>query len=329
MASRRRQRANTAEIGSDGHGDARKDRRIAMRLDRYRVAASGTGNAAHIDTRRAANSQAAAGLMAGDAHAQPLRLDLALVARRQVVTRTKAQTLIRSGHVLVNGQTVFKPAVLVENGDELRVDKGEDYVSRGAYKLVGAFEAFASFGLPSAQGLQCLDIGASTGGFCDVLLRQAAARVIALDVGHGQLDARIADDPRIVEMSGVNIREVMPGDLPFAPQLVVTDVSFVSLTYVIPVIARLVDPGAHVLLLVKPQFEVGKGRLGKNGVVADPALREQALDTVMDCAREYGFEIRAHAFSPIEGSAGNIEYLLYARASSAFLSRGDLSLPMA
>ncbi len=240
------------------------------------------------------------------------RLDLSLVERGLVTTRSKAQSLIRAGHVLVNGEAVRKSSTPVGIDDNLSVDKGEDYVSRGAYKLVGAFEAFSSVGLPSAQGLQCLDIGASTGGFCDVLLRRGASSVIALDVGHGQLDARIAADPRIIEMSGVNIREVMPGDLPYEPHMVVTDVSFVSLTYVIPVVARLAAPGAQAVLLVKPQFEVGKGRLGKNGVVEDPELREQALRTVMDCAQEYGFEVRGHCVSPIAGGSGNIEYLLYA-----------------
>ncbi|MCI2185280.1 TlyA family RNA methyltransferase [Bifidobacterium tibiigranuli] len=249
--------------------------------------------------------------------AQTCRLDVALVECGLVTTRSKAQTLIRSGHVLVNGAAARKASEPVHSGDNLRVDKGEDYASRGAYKLVGAFEAFASVGLPSPQGLRCLDIGASTGGFCDVLLRRGADKVIALDVGHGQLDPRIAADPRIIEMSGVNIREVMPGDLPFAPHMVVTDVSFVSLTYVIPVIARLAAPGAHAVLLVKPQFEVGKGRLGKNGVVEDPALREQALRTVIGCAQEHGFEVCGHCVSPIAGGAGNIEYLLYACLRSA------------
>ncbi|MCH4209220.1 TlyA family RNA methyltransferase [Bifidobacterium sp.] len=258
---------------------------------------------------------------AGNAAAQPLRLDLALVARGLIRTRTKAQALIREGHVLVNGVMAHKASAPVGAGDALRVDKGEDYVSRGAYKLVGAFHAFASSGLPSPRGLHCLDIGASTGGFCDVLLRRGADKVIALDVGHGQLDARIAADPRIIEMSGVNIRDVLPDDLPVAPQLIVADVSFVSLTYVIPVIAQLAAPGAHVVLLVKPQFEVGKGRLGKNGVVEDPVLRERALHTVMDCARMQGFDIRSHCVSPIEGSAGNIEYLLYACLSRNAPSR--------
>lgn len=143
---------------------------------------------------------------------------------------------------------------------------------------------------PSPRGLRCLDIGASTGGFCDVLLRRGAAQVIALDVGHGQLDSRIARDPRVIEMSGVNIRDVTAANLPYRPDMIVSDVSFISLTYVIPVIARIAAPGASVVLLVKPQFEVGKGNLGKGGIVEDRHLRDQALETVVDCANQHGLD---------------------------------------
>ena len=148
-----------------------------------------------------------------------------------------------------------------------------------------------------------------------MLLRRGAHRVVALDVGHGQLDPRIAADPRIIEMSGVNIRDVRDGDLPYRPRMVVSDVSFISLTYVIPVIARIADPGAHIVLLVKPQFEVGKGHLGKGGIVEDPVLRERALSAVAACADECGLDVVATAPSPIEGTHGNTEHLLYARAA--------------
>lgn len=135
-------------------------------------------------------------------------------------------------------------------------------------------------------------------------------------MGHGQLDARIASDPRIIEMSGVNIRDVDPTDLPFAPQMVVSDVSFISLTYVLPVVARIAAPGAAAVMLVKPQFEVGRQGLGKHGIVTDPQLRTRALDGVVHCARECGLDVVATAVSPIEGTHGNIEYLMYARARS-------------
>ena len=204
-----------------------------------------------------------------------VRLDIALVERGVTDSRSKAQRLIESGKVRVNGTVASKASLKVTAADTLDADLGDDYVSRGAYKLVGAFDMFSQTGLRSAEGLDCLDIGASTGGFCDVLLRRGAAHVIALDVGHGQLDPRIAGNERIIEMSGVNIR---------------------------------------VVLLVKPQFEVGKGNLGKNGIVESETLRKQALDTVTACAKANGLDVRATAVSPIEGTHGNIEYLLYAVA---------------
>ena len=205
--------------------------------------------------------------------ATPLdRLDMMLVASGLVESRAKAQRLIKAGHVRVDGETITKPSFMVKAGhSELAVDKGDDYVSRGAYKLLGAFETFAGNGLTGPEGLECLDIGASTGGFTDVLLRGGAAKVVALDVGHGQLDPRIANDEHVIEMSGVNIREVEADDLPYRPVMIVSDVSFISLTYVIPVIARIAAPGAQIVLLVKPQFEVGRAGLGKNGIVEDPA----------------------------------------------------------
>ena len=238
-----------------------------------------------------------------------------LVAAGLVESRAKAQRLIKAGHVRVDGETITKPSFMVKAGHgELAVDKGDDYVSRGAYKLLGAFKAFADDGLTGPQGLQCLDIGASTGGFTDVLLRGGADKVVALDVGHGQLDPRIAKDGRVIEMSGVNIREVEADDLPFRPAMIVSDVSFISLTYVIPVIVRIAAPGAQIVLLVKPQFEVGREGLGRHGIVEDPALREQALRDVVACAEQHGLTVVDTADSPIAGAHGNAEYLLYAVA---------------
>ncbi len=244
------------------------------------------------------------------------RLDTLLVAQGLVDSRSKAQRLIKSGNVTVNGVAATKTSQRVTSTDHIVVNKGDDYVSRGAYKLIGAFTAFADHGLPEPHNRDCLDIGASTGGFCDVLLRRGAAHVIALDVGHNQLDPRIAHNPRIIDMSGVNIRDVTDADLPYRPTMIVSDVSFISLTYVIPVIARIAAPDAHIVLLVKPQFEVGKGYLGKGGVVTDPELRQKALANVMDCAHEHGLTVVATAPSPVEGTHGNHEYLLYARCDS-------------
>ena len=240
---------------------------------------------------------------------QVVRLDVALLERGLTDSRSKAQRLIADGKVSVNGVAVTKASAKVGSDDVIAADS---YVSRGAYKLVGAFERFADVGLRSVQGLRCLDIGASTGGFCDVLLRNDAAQVIALDVGHGQLDPKIAHDDRIIEMSGVNIRDVYAEDLPYRPEMIVSDVSFISLTYVIPVIARIAAPQAQIVLLVKPQFEVGKGNLGKNGIVESQELRERALKDIVACAESNGLDVRATTVSPIEGTHGNIEYLLYA-----------------
>ena len=241
------------------------------------------------------------------------RIDVLLVERGLVPSRSKAQRLLKDGSVRVDGVVVRKPSVQVDASADIVVDKGDDYVSRGAYKLVGAFERFRDDGLPEPADMRCLDIGASTGGFTEVLLRRGAGQVIALDVGHGQLDPRIANDARVVEMSGVNIRDVESDDLPFRPQMIVSDVSFISLTYVMPVIARIGQPGAHVVLLVKPQFEMGdRASLGRNGVVDDPAARRAALDRVMRCAKECGLRVLATADSPIAGTHGNHEYLLYA-----------------
>lgn len=243
-----------------------------------------------------------------------IRLDLAMLDRNLSDSRSKAQRLIADSKVSVNGVIVTKASAKVTQSDVIAADQGDGYVSRGAYKLVGAFDLFAQHGLRSANGLRCLDIGASTGGFCDVLLRGGADRVIALDVGHGQLDPRIANNGRIIEMSGVNIRDVQTDDLPYLPEMIVSDVSFISLTYVIPVIARIAARGAQIVLLVKPQFEVGKGNLGKNGIVESEALRQQALETVVACAESNGLHVRATGQSPIEGTHGNVEYLLYAVA---------------
>ncbi len=247
------------------------------------------------------------------ASAAPVRLDIAIVDRGLAPTRTKSSRLIKAGHVTVNGKVQTKPSFAVRPNDAIDVDLGDDYVSRGAYKLVGAFEVFKDHGLPEPVGMSCLDIGASTGGFTQVLLRRGAARVIALDVGHGQLDQRIEADPRVTDMSGVNIRDVTGDDLPWSPDMIVSDVSFISLTYVIPVIARISRPGTHVVLLVKPQFEVGRGNLSKNGVVDNPQLREQALLRVSECAQNHAMTVCGTAVSPIEGTFGNVEYLLYLR----------------
>lgn len=242
---------------------------------------------------------------------EPGRLDRVIQDLGLADSRSRAQRLIQDGSVRLSGTVCTKPSTKVKTGDLIEVDKGPDYASRGAYKLAGAFEAFEPMGLPGPEGRHCLDIGASTGGFTDLLLRRGASRVVALDVGQDQLIDRIARDSRVLEMNGVNIRNVGPDDLLYRPDYVVSDVSFISLTYVIPVLPALIAPDTHCILLIKPQFEVGRTLLGHHGVVTEEDRRVQAVERVTRCAEESGFEVRGRIPSPITGAHGNIEYLLW------------------
>ncbi|WP_427897922.1 TlyA family RNA methyltransferase [Gardnerella pickettii] len=250
------------------------------------------------------------------------RLDCALVNRSLVKSRTTSQRLIKSGVVKVDNRIVKKSSFLVKKSQKISLDESKEenscvkYVSRGALKLEGAFRLFENLGLKVDSNTKALDIGASTGGFCDYLLQNGVNSVIALDVGHGQLHTKIASNPRVIEMSGVNIRNVYAEDLPYKPNLIVSDVSFISLSFVIPVIARIAQNNANIVLLVKPQFEVGKGNLGKRGIVTDKNLRLKALENVKECAKNNCLSVIATRESPIEGTHGNVEYLLYARFNS-------------
>ncbi|MFU0573722.1 TlyA family RNA methyltransferase [Gardnerella sp. DNF01192] len=247
------------------------------------------------------------------------RLDCALVNRGLAESRTTAQRLIRAGVVNVDNRNITKSSFLVNDSHTITIDESKNtqscirYVSRGALKLEGAFEAFSKNGLTTSKSTKALDIGASTGGFCDVLLQRGVNSVIALDVGHGQLHPKIANNSHVIEMSGVNIRDVYEENLPYKPNLIVSDVSFISLTLVIPVISRIAQLHADIVLLVKPQFEVGKGNLGKGGIVTDETLRIKALETIKSCANQNGLKVISSCESPIEGTHGNTEYLLYAR----------------
>ena len=245
--------------------------------------------------------------------ATPLdRLDMMLVASGLVESRAKAQRLIKAGHVRVDGETITKPSFMVKAGhSELAVDKGDDYVSRGAYKLLGAFETFAGNGLTGPEGLECLDIGASTGGFTDVLLRGGAAKVVALDVGHGQLDWKLRNDPRVVCMERTNIRYVVTEDIEERPSFVSIDVSFISLTKVLLPVRNLMEENGEIAALIKPQFEAGREKVGKKGVVRDPAVHKEVIEMVISYAKSISFGVRHLEFSPIKGPEGNIEYLVH------------------
>jgi 23S rRNA (cytidine1920-2'-O)/16S rRNA (cytidine1409-2'-O)-methyltransferase len=237
------------------------------------------------------------------------RLDELVVARGLADTRTKAQALILAGRVLVNDAPADKPGTRVAEDATLRL-RGETkrFVSRGGEKLAGAL---ADLGV-DVTGKRCLDVGASTGGFSDCLLQHGAAHVIALDVGYGQLDARLRSDPRVRVVERVNAREMSAAQVPdgAALELVVVDVSFISATLVLPRIAELA-PGAELLVMVKPQFEVGRERVGKGGVVRDDADRAAAVARVREAAAALGYVARGEAESRLPGPAGNREVFLW------------------
>ncbi len=240
------------------------------------------------------------------------RIDLLLVERGLAESRTKAQALVMAGAVVVGEARVDKPGALVDPGLPIRLKEDaapRRWVSRGALKLEGALEAFPI----DPRGRVCADLGASTGGFTDVLLQRGAARVYAVDVGYGQLHPRLRGDPRVVVRERENARALTAASLGERVSLVVGDLSFISLRLVLPAVKAILAPGGEAVLLVKPQFEVGKGEVGKGGVVRDEAKRRAALEGIVAVAAALGFEVLGHAESPIEGPAGNREWLLALR----------------
>lgn len=235
------------------------------------------------------------------------RLDRLLVERGLAESREKAQALIMAGEVLVNGQKGAKPGQAVAEDAAIEVLARPPYVSRGGYKLAAALDGFGV----SVEGLVCLDIGSSTGGFTDVLLQRGAARVHAVDVGAGQLDWKLRNDPRVVVHEGVNARELTFDEIGEHAALAVMDVSFISATLVAPAVAPLLLPDGKMIVLVKPQFEVGRGQVGKGGIVRDPELHRAACARVSAAMEALGFRTRLME-SPILGAEGNKEFLLYA-----------------
>ncbi|GLW08378.1 TlyA family rRNA (cytidine-2'-O)-methyltransferase [Microtetraspora sp. NBRC 13810] len=241
------------------------------------------------------------------------RLDSELVRRGLARSREQAGTLIETGRVSVGGRVAAKAATQVDTASAIVVaesEAGPDYVSRGAHKLLGALTAFGPRGL-AVQGRRCLDAGASTGGFTDVLLRAGAAHVVAVDVGYGQLAWSLRTDERVTVMERVNVRDLAPGDVGEPPTLVVGDLSFISLRLVLPALAACAAPAADFVMLVKPQFEVGKEKVGAGGVVRDPGLRAGAVRESAAAARALGLDVRGVTASPLPGPSGNVEYLLW------------------
>jgi 23S rRNA (cytidine1920-2'-O)/16S rRNA (cytidine1409-2'-O)-methyltransferase len=239
------------------------------------------------------------------------RLDLLLVERGLAESRGKAQRLVLAGAVLVDDTPATKPGHEFSVDCVLRVRQPERFVGRGGIKLEAAFDHFPGL---SAAGKICIDVGASTGGFTDCLLQHGAAKVYAVDVGKSQLHARLAADPRVIVMDGCNARHLQPGDIPEAPDLAVTDVSFISLRLILPALDRLLRPGGETVALIKPQFEAGREEVGKGGVVRDPAIRQQVVERIRDFGiQTLGWRWLDFCQSPIQGPAGNVEFLSYWR----------------
>ena len=244
-----------------------------------------------------------------------VRLDQLLVQRGHAASRERARALIIAGHVTVPGTTVApKPGQLVREDADIQVRQADHpYVGRGALKLLHALETFGI----AVEGREALDIGASTGGFTDVLLRRGATHVVALDVGHNQMDWRLRSDPRVSCLERINARHLVPADLPEGHRtfdVVTADVSFISLRYILPVVPPLLRAGADLVTLVKPQFEAGRDEVGKHGIVRDEGVRARVLAEVVAAAAAVGLDVQAHVASPIEGMEGNREWLAHFRS---------------
>jgi len=252
------------------------------------------------------------------------RLDVALVARGLVESREKAQALIVSGTVFVAGQRADKASLKVGDGDAVTVRAPQNpFVSRGGLKLKKALEAFSV----DARDTVAADIGASTGGFTDVLLRAGAKKVYAVDVGYGQLDWRLRNDPRVVVMERTNARLLKEADFPERPSLCVMDVSFISIRLILPALAPIVGESGRFVTLVKPQFEAGRERVGKKGVVREEGVHLQVLGELHAFVEGMGWRVSAADFSPVTGPEGNIEFLFYlthALHTSSFLGPQEL-----
>ena len=238
--------------------------------------------------------------------AKKKRLDVIVTERELAPSRARAQSLILAGKVKVAGVVETKAGTQVQADVDIEIAVPDHpYVSRGALKLVAALDAFDV----NPAGLDCLDVGASTGGFTDVMLERGARRVIALDVGRGQLDWRLRTDPRVEVMEGVNARHLQTTALPFAAGLVTVDVSFISLTLVVPALIPQLSTGGWLVCLVKPQFEAGRNQVGKGGIVRDEAIRRQVIDGTIEKLKNLGLELVGSIPSPIKGQKGNLEEL--------------------
>lgn len=253
------------------------------------------------------------------------RLDQHLIAQGHLPSRESASEAIRAGEVLVNGRALTKPGYQVKPTDAVTyLGQGRRYVSRGAVKLLGAMATWSI----AVDGGKCIDVGASTGGFTQVLLEAGAASVAAVDVGHDQLDPLLQSDPRVTEYSGVNFRDLTAYPELAEFDLLTMDVSFISICLLAPSVRQVLKPGGRAVILIKPQFEAGRGALNKAGVLKDPRRHEEVLGRCLDCYLSAGFGLDGLRHSPITGPDGNIEYLMVltrSDSSAAGSDRPDLS----
>ena len=247
--------------------------------------------------------------------ARRIRLDAELVRRGLARSREQAASLVEAGRVEVRGQVAHKVAAMVDPADPVRVveSEGEEYVSRGGHKLAGALDTFMPRGLAVA-GRRCLDAGASTGGFTDVLLRRGAGHVVAVDVGYGQIAWKLRTDERVTVVERTNVRTLTPSQIDGLVELTVADLSFISLRLVLPALATCTD--GDLVLMVKPQFEVGKERVGSGGVVRDPDLRSEAVLDVAAAGWDLGLGVLGVCASPLPGPSGNVEFFLWFRSGA-------------
>src|SRR4051812_12216199 len=243
------------------------------------------------------------------------RIDKLLVERGLVESRTRAQALVMAGAVLVDEQRVTKPSDLIELTSSIRIKRADDpasrYVGRGGVKLEAALRAFSV----SVEGLLCLDVGSSTGGFTDCLLQHGARSVVAIDVGHNQLDWRLRNDARVEVREGVNARYLSVADFDTAFDLVVMDVAFISATKILPAVVPLINQSGSLIVLIKPQFEVGRGEVGKGGIVREPEKHQRVIAEVNKAAQALGLQTIGVIESPIQGADGNVEFLAMYRKS--------------
>lgn len=248
------------------------------------------------------------------------RLDLLLVERGLAPTRAKAQAYVLAGLVTSEGRRLDKPGSLIAREAALEVAPGRRFVGRGAGKLGPALARFAI----DVSGRDALDVGASTGGFTQILLEAGARSVVALDVGRGQLDWSLRNDPRVHVLEGVNARRLSPGDLPVVPSVAVIDVSFIALAQVLPAVCLCLAPEPDVVALVKPQFEVGRGRVGKGGIVRDPAAWDEVLRHLVDWSAGSGLGPQGLSRSELPGAEGNVEFFVWLRPGTPARERSLL-----